>query len=134
MSRVSKLVAEAVSNAGQTFVQPKLFIPVDCQVPETSKEIMARTMLASGLITKDEYEKMLGVAYDVDVQKDSDEDYFDDDSYQEEFVINNIFAGYEDDFEVDPAPDPTPALKPVEEPLNEPKTQEPKSDSEPNPS
>lgn len=133
MSRVSKLVSQAVSSTGQTFVQPKLFIPVDCQVPETSKEIMARTMLASGLITKDEYEKMLGVAYDIDVQKDSDEDYFDDDAPFDEFSMS-YFAGYEDDYEGDPAPDPTPALKPVEEPLNEPKTQEPKSDPEPNPS
>lgn len=132
MSRISKLVSNAVTSRGQTFVQPKLFIPTDCHIPETSKEIMARTMLASGLITKDEYEKMLGVAYDVDVQSDSDEDYFDDDQYQEEFVINSIYAGYEDDYEDDPTPTLTPELKPVEDPSNEPKKQEPKSDSETN--
>lgn len=118
MSRVSKLVAEAVSNAGQTFVQPKLFIPVDCQVPETSKEIMARTMLASGLITKDEYEKMLGVAYDVDVQKDSDEDYFDDETF-DDFVMSP-FAGYEDEFDLTPAPVPSPAPEPTPSPAPEP--------------
>lgn len=134
MSRISKLVSNAVSSRGQTFVQPKLFIPTDCQIPETSKEIMARTMLASGLITKDEYEKMLGVAYDVDVQKDSDEDYFDDDYYQEEFVVNSVFAGYEDDYDDDPTPTLPPVSEPAKEPLNEPKTQEPKSDPEPNPS
>lgn len=109
MSRISKLVSNAVTSRGQTFVQPKLFVPTDCQIPETSKEIMARTMLASGLITKDEYEKMLGVSYDIDVQKDSDEDYFDDE-YQEEFFMSD-FAGYEDDYPLEPEPVSEPILE-----------------------
>lgn len=128
MSRVSKLVSNAVASRGQTFVQPKLFIPTDCQIPETSKEIMARTMLASGLITKDEYEKMLGVAYDVDVQKDSDEDYFEDET-SEEFSMSH-FAGYEDDFYVEPTPTIPEPVSPVEDSLNEPEKQKPQSEPE----
>lgn len=128
MSRISKLVSNAVTSRGQTFVQPKLFVPTDCQIPETSKEIMARTMLASGLITKDEYEKMLGVSYDIDVQKDSDEDYFDDE-YQEEFFMSD-FAGYEDDYPLEPEPDPVSMPSPVPslEVSNESQTSQPETE------
>lgn len=41
-----------------------LFIPTGMGRPETSKQTMARLMLESGIISRDDYDKMLGVEFD----------------------------------------------------------------------
>lgn len=94
MSRISKLLQR--DSKPVKFVQPKLFVPVDCQIPETPKSIMARTMLQSGLITRDDYEKMLGVTFDISSEKDEDFDNFDD--WEDDFKLSQ-FSEYEEDVE-----------------------------------
>lgn len=97
MSRISNLVEKA-RKSSIIFKQGKMFIPTDCITPETPKSIMARTMLQSGLITKDDYEKMLGISYDLDVISDKDEDFnFED--YDDDFKLSS-FAEYEENLEV----------------------------------
>lgn len=95
MSRISKLL-QKVSKPVQ-FSQPKMFVPVDCQIPETPKSIMARTMLQSGLITKDDYEKMLGVTFDISSEKDEDFDNFED--WEDDFKLSQ-FSEYEEELSV----------------------------------
>lgn len=98
MSRISKLISRG-SNPVK-FVEPKMFVPVDCQIPETPKTIMARTMLQSGLITRDDYEKMLGVEFDT--RSESDEKFDDDDfeDFEDDFKAS-AFAEYEEDLNVE---------------------------------
>lgn len=95
MSRISKLLSRN-SNPVE-FKQPKLFVPVDCQIPETPKTIMARTMLQSGLITKDEYEKMLGVSFDISDEREEDFDNFED--WEDDFKLSS-FSEYEEFLDV----------------------------------
>lgn len=94
MSRISKLLQR--DSKPVKFVEPKMFVPVDCQVPETPKTIMARTMLQSGLITKDDYEKMLGVTFDITSEKEENFDNFED--WEDDFKISQ-FAEYEREVE-----------------------------------
>lgn len=91
MSRISKLL-ERDSNPVK-FVEPKLFVPVDCQVPETPKSIMARTMLQSGLISRDEYDTMLGVTFDIGSESEETFDDFGD--WEDDFKVSQ-FAEYEE--------------------------------------
>ena len=85
MSRISKIIKEK-RNGRQHFSSPPLVIPVGATTPETANQTMARLMLASGVISRDDYEKMLGVRYDID----NDEGVkFEDDAYD-----------YEDDFKL----------------------------------
>lgn len=85
MSRISKLIKEK-RNGRQHFSSPPLVIPVGAVAPETANQTMARLMLSSGVISRDDYEKMLGVRYDID----NDEGVkFEDDAYD-----------YEDDFDL----------------------------------
>lgn len=85
MSRISKIIKEK-RNVGQHFSSPPLVIPVGATTPETANQTMARLMLASGVISRDDYEKMLGVRYDID----NDEGViYEDDAYD-----------YEDDFKL----------------------------------
>lgn len=85
MSRILKIIKEK-RNGGQHFSSPPLVIPVGATTPETANQTMARLMLASGVISRDDYEKMLGVRYDID----NDEGVkFEDDAYD-----------YEDDFKL----------------------------------
>lgn len=117
MSRISKLLSK--SSNPVKFVQPKMFVPVDCQIPETPKTIMARTMLQSGIITRDEYEKMLGVEFDS--RSESDENFDDDD-----------FEDFEDDFKTSAFAEYEEYLN-VEEKEKEPEAQ-PQSVAQPDPS
>ena len=85
MSRISKIIKEK-RNGRQHFSSPPLVIPVGATTPETANQTMARLMLASGVISRDDYEKMLGVRYDID----NDEGViYEDDAYD-----------YEDDFKL----------------------------------
>lgn len=91
MSRISKLLQR--SNNPVKFVEPKMFVPVDCQIPETPKSIMARTMLQSGIISKDDYDKMLGVTFDITTEQDEDFDNFED--WEDDFKLSQ-FSEYEE--------------------------------------
>ena len=85
MSRIIKIIKEKRSGR-QHFSSPPLVVPVGAVVPETASQTMARLMLNSGVISRDDYEKMLGVRYDID----NDEGVtFEDDAYD-----------YEDDFKL----------------------------------
>ena len=82
MSRISKIIKEK-RNGRQHFSSPPLVIPVGAVVPETANQTMARLMLNSGVISRDDYEKMLGVRYDIDndegiIYEDEAYDYQDD--------------------------------------------------------
>lgn len=100
MSRVIAKVRRARFGAGITFKMPKMFVPVDCQVPTTAKQLVARQLYQAGLISKTDFEQMLGVLsageYDGDYNTDS-EDYSDEafqprtDDYEQ-----SAFASYED--------------------------------------
>lgn len=114
MSRISKIIKEK-RNGRQHFSSPPLVVPVGAVVPETANQTMARLMLTSGVISRDDYEKMLGVRYDIDndegvVYEDDAYDYeddfklsewseyerensFDDNSSLNESVSNGIPAG-----------------------------------------
>ncbi len=59
MSRILKIIKEK-RNGRQHFSSPPLVIPVGATTPETANQTMARLMLASGVISRDDYEKMLG--------------------------------------------------------------------------
>lgn len=92
MSRISILIKKARTNAGITFRMPKMFVPVDCQVPMTAKNAMAKQLYEAGIISFDDYEKMLGVVYDGLSEED-----FSDEAFQPftEFEQSE-FASYED--------------------------------------
>ena len=93
MSRISKIIKEK-RNGGQHFSSPPLVIPVGATTPETANQTMARLMLASGVISRDDYEKMLGVRYDIDNDegvKFDDEDYGD---YKDDYELS-IWSEYE---------------------------------------
>lgn len=82
MSRILKIIKEK-RNGRQHFSSPPLVVPVGAVVPETASQTMARLMLNSGVISRDDYEKMLGVRYDIDndegvVYEDEAYDYEDD--------------------------------------------------------
>lgn len=85
MSRITKIIKDK-RNQGQKFVSPPLVLPLGAVTPETASQTMARLMLNSGVITRDDYEKMLGVRYDIE----NDEGViFEDDAYD-----------FEDDFKL----------------------------------
>ena len=85
MSRISKIIKEK-RNGGQHFSSSPLVVPVGAVVPETANQTMARLMLNSGVISRDDYEKMLGVRYDID---NDDGVIYEDEAYD-----------YEDDFKL----------------------------------
>lgn len=101
MSRISKLVQEAQKYKGQVFKQPKLFVPAGCIVPQTAKDMMAKQLYQAGVITKDDYEKMLGVVYDGEFSQEqevfSDEEFS---RFEDEFKMSEL-AEYYDDFRDD---------------------------------
>lgn len=94
MSRISKII-KAKRNQRQKFVSPPLVIPVGAVAPETANQTMARLMLTSGVISRDDYEKMLGVRYDIDndegVKFEDGEDYGD---YKDDYELS-IWSEYE---------------------------------------
>ena len=75
-------------------------VPAGAALPETTQQTMARMMLSSGMISLDDYQKMIGVTFDGDF-KDSDEDFSDfSDSFREQFRQSD-FAEYEESRELD---------------------------------
>ena len=85
MSRISKIIKEK-RNGGQHFSSSPLVVPVGAVVPETANQTMARLMLTSGVISRDDYEKMLGVRYDIE---NDDGVIYEDEAYD-----------FEDDFKL----------------------------------
>ncbi|QIR82361.1 hypothetical protein [Chicken microvirus mg7_19] len=82
----------------ETLDTTPLFVPTGMQRPETSKQTMARLMLESGVISRDDYDKMLGVEFDTSddgvLSFDFDDD-FDVDFDAERFTQTSL-AEYEE--------------------------------------
>lgn len=76
-----------------------LFVPTGFQVPETSQQTMARLMLNSGMISLDDYHNMIGVCYDGDFTRDT-EQFRDFEDWEDDFKLSQ-FAEYEDDSQYD---------------------------------
>ena len=82
------------SNTCDNLDYTPLFIPTDCELPETSHQAIARIMLSSGVISRDDYEKMIGVTYDGEFNAESED--FDFGEWEDDFK-QSAFAQYEDD-------------------------------------
>lgn len=76
-----------------------LFLPTGFQVPETSQQTMARLMLNSGMISLDDYHNMIGVCFDGDFTRDS-EQFRDFEDWEDDFKQSQ-FAEYEEYSEYD---------------------------------
>lgn len=76
-----------------------LFVPTGFQVPETSQQTMARLMLNSGMISVDDYHNMIGVCYDGDFTRDT-EQFRDFEDWEDDFK-QSAFAEYEDNSQYD---------------------------------
>lgn len=76
-----------------------LFVPTGFQVPETSQQTMARLMLNSGMISLDDYHNMIGVTFDGDFTRDT-EQFRDFEDWEDHFK-QSAFAEYEDDSQYD---------------------------------
>lgn len=76
-----------------------LFVPTGFQVPETSQQTMARLMLNSGMISLDDYHNMIGVCYDGDFTRDT-EQFRDFEDWEDDFK-QSAFAEYEDNSQYD---------------------------------
>lgn len=104
MSRIANCLKKARMYAGVKFKQQRLFVPVGCELPRTAKDSMARQLLQAGIITQDDYDKMLGVTYDVNVKDHTEEDFSDEAfSAFTEFKQSSL-AEYEDFEDIDPVP------------------------------
>lgn len=73
-----------------------LFVPTDCELPETSQQAISRIMLQSGIISRDDYNKMIGVVYDGDFNETNEN--FDFETWEDDFK-QSAFARYEDNLE-----------------------------------
>ena len=73
-------------------------IPAGAVLPETTQQTMARMMLSSGMISLDDYHKMIGVVYDGDFAAEQ-ETFGDDEEFGSfrERLKQSSFAEYEDD-------------------------------------
>lgn len=73
-------------------------IPAGSVLPETTQQTMARLMLNSGLISRDDFHKMIGVTFDGDFGVEQ-EDFSDDSGFSgfSERFQQSPFAQYEDD-------------------------------------
>lgn len=76
-----------------------MFVPTGCKVPETTKQTMARMMLASGMISYDDYLNMIGVTFDGDFEGDT-EQFTDFEDWEDDFKQSQ-FAEYEHNSEHD---------------------------------
>lgn len=97
MSRIGTLIKKAQAYKGQRFKQPKMFVPAGCIVPQTAKDMMAKQLYQAGVITKDDYEKMLGVVYDGEFSRE--QEVFDDETfstYGEEFKLSELAEYYDE--------------------------------------
>lgn len=124
MSRIGNLVKKVQSYKGQEFKQPKMFVPSGMIVPETAKSSMARQLYQAGVISKDDYEKMLGVVYDSDdpkfVEDFSDEAFS---TFDDEFKLSEL-SEYYDDYGLDGEGDRTSEGSRIQEPTdNAPRTE-----------
>lgn len=70
-----------------------MVIPVGHKVPETQNEAIQRILLASGAITREQFESALGISYDGDY---SDEDEIDVPFSVDEDFEQSRFASYAD--------------------------------------
>lgn len=101
MSRISVKLKSVRSSVGIKFSMPKLFVPVDCHIPTTAKDSVARQLYQAGIISKADFEKMLGVVYDGDF--DVDMEVFDDEAFSSRTDFDqSSFASYEDFEDIDP--------------------------------
>lgn len=89
MSRIKKIIDSKIG-LGQSFKSPPLVVPSGCVVPETANQTMARLMLNSGLINQDDYNKMLGVRYDVSSDEDVVFDDYAEDYDDEDFDVSDL--------------------------------------------
>lgn len=89
MSRIKKIIDSKIGG-GQSFKSPPLVVPSGCVVPETANQTMARLMLNSGLISQDDYNKMLGVRYDVSSDEEIVFDDYVDDYDDEDFDVSDL--------------------------------------------
>lgn len=76
-----------------------LFVPTGFEIPETSHQTFARFMLNSGIISLQDYQNMIGVCYDGDFTRDT-EQFRDFEAWEDDFKQSS-FAEYEDDSEYD---------------------------------
>lgn len=84
------------SNSYDNLDYTPLFIPTDCELPETSHQAIAKIMLSSGVISQDDYNKMIGVTYDGEFNGENET--FDFEDWEDDFK-QSAFARYEDDIE-----------------------------------
>lgn len=84
------------ANTSDNLDYTPLFVPTDCELPETSHQAIAKIMLSSGVISQNDYEKMIGVTYDGDFNE-TDEN-FDFEDWEDDFK-QSAFARYEDNIE-----------------------------------
>lgn len=109
MSRIKKIIDSKIGG-GQSFKSPPLVVPSGCVVPETANQTMARLMLNSGIINQDDYNKMLGVRYDVSSDDEIvfDDDYADDYD-DEDFDVSDLvdFDDLEEAISADSEPEET---------------------------
>lgn len=98
MSRIGNLIKKAQSYKGQEFRMPRMFVPSNMIVPETAKDTMAKQLYQAGIITKDDYEKMLGVVYDGNFENIESEDFSDEAfaRYDDEFKLSDLSEYYDD--------------------------------------
>ena len=89
MSRIKKIIDSKIGG-GQSFKSPPLVVPSGCVVPETANQTMARLMLNAGLINQDDYQKMLGVRYDVSSDEEIVFDDYADDYDDEDFDVSDL--------------------------------------------
>lgn len=95
MSRISVKIKAARSSVGIKFTMPKMFVPVDCRTPATAKDTMARQLYQAGIISKADFERMLGVVYDGDFEPEMED--FDDETFSTQGDFEqSTFANYED--------------------------------------
>ena len=95
------LEARANLNSCDKLDYKPMFIPTGFQVPETSQQTMARMMLASGMISHDDYLNMIGVKFDGDYSTDT-EQFTDFEDWEDDFKQSQ-FAEYEHDSQHDHA-------------------------------
>lgn len=93
MSRISKIIKEK-RNGRQHFSSPPLVVPVGATTPETASQTMARLMLNSGVISRDDYEKMLGVRYDISRDEEVNFDEQDYENYEDDYQLS-VWSEYE---------------------------------------
>lgn len=84
------------SNSCDNLDYTPLFVPTDCELPETSQQAIAKIMLSSGVISQDDYNKMIGVTYDGEFNGENET--FDFEEWEDDFK-QSAFARYEDDLQ-----------------------------------